>query len=51
MYSLRMFKEDIRLENMKQHIDILRHLDEQKKARMMRLLYFYQVNSKDDINS
>lgn len=45
-----MFKEDIRLENLEQSIKILRNIGEPLKPEILRLLYFYNMNSKDEVN-
>ncbi|CDW83757.1 UNKNOWN [Stylonychia lemnae] len=50
-YALKMFQEDIRFENIKNSIKIYDVIEHAKKPKQQKLLYFYHVNSRDEINA
>eukprot|EP00347_Sterkiella_histriomuscorum_P009842 403339665 len=50
-YALKMFEEDIRYDNLKNSIQIYDMIQHAKKPKQQKLLYFYHVNSRDEINN
>ena len=52
LYSLAMFKEDIMHNNLDNSINMIRAIEDQStKPKFQKLMYFYNVNSLDELNS
>lgn len=50
-YALAIFKEDVKLNNLKNSIQIQEVIEQSTKPQFQKLMYFYNVNSQDEYNA